>query len=134
MDTEFLVQMRQSNKSGSVRNDEISNLHLGSGAGPWVSIPCLLQGTSHIYGFHPPKQLTSKKQRTQKWDSTSNKSYRTVLVYVHRTQGSERQTWNPALKEVMIRSTCCNKAEKLQKKTSRIVQPGLTYGSQHLER
>ena len=39
MDTEFLVQIRQSNKCGSVSNDEIFNLHLGSGAGPWVSIP-----------------------------------------------------------------------------------------------
>ena len=48
MNTEFLVQMRQSNKCGSVRNDEIFNLHLGSGVGPWVSIPCLLQDTSHI--------------------------------------------------------------------------------------
>ena len=87
MDTEFMVQMRQSNKCGSIRNDEIFNLHLGSGAGPWVSIPCLLQDTSHIYWFHPPKQLTRKKQRTQKWDSTPNKSYCTALVYVHRTQG-----------------------------------------------
>ena len=34
MDTEFLVQMTQSNKCESVRNDEIFNLHLGSGAGP----------------------------------------------------------------------------------------------------
>ena len=34
MDTEFLVQMRQSNKCGIVRNDEIFNLHLGSSAGP----------------------------------------------------------------------------------------------------
>ena len=34
MGTEFLVQMRQSNKFGSVRNDEIFNLHLGSGVGP----------------------------------------------------------------------------------------------------
>ena len=62
MDTEFPVQMRQSNTCGSVRNDEIFNLHLGSGACPWVSIPCLLQDTSHIYWFHPPKQLTRKKQ------------------------------------------------------------------------
>ena len=68
MDTEFLVQMRQSNKCGSERNDEIFNLHLGSGAGPWISIPCLLQDTSHIYWFHPPEQLTRKKQRTQKSD------------------------------------------------------------------
>ena len=39
MDTEFLVQMRECNKCGSIRNDEIFNLHLGSGVGPWVSIP-----------------------------------------------------------------------------------------------
>ena len=30
----FLVQMRQSNKCGSVSRDEIINLHLGSGIGP----------------------------------------------------------------------------------------------------
>ena len=30
----FLVQMRQSDKCRSVRNDEIINLHLGSGADP----------------------------------------------------------------------------------------------------
>ena len=65
MNTQLLVQMRQSNKCGSVRNDEIFNLHLGSGASPWVSIPCLLQDTSHIDWFHPPKQLARKKQRTQ---------------------------------------------------------------------
>ena len=34
MDKEFLTQMRQSNKFGSVRNDEIFSLHLRSGAGP----------------------------------------------------------------------------------------------------
>ena len=73
MDTEFLVQMRQSNKCGSVRNDEIFNLHLGSGAGPSVSISCLLQDTSHINWSDPPKILTRKKQRTHKWDSTPNK-------------------------------------------------------------
>ena len=62
VDTEFQIQMRQSNKCESARNDEIFNLHLGSGAGPWVNIPCLLQDTSHIYWFHPPKQLTTKPQ------------------------------------------------------------------------
>ena len=30
----LLVQIRQFNKCGIVRNDEIINLHLGSGAGP----------------------------------------------------------------------------------------------------
>ena len=62
--------MRQSNKCGSVRNDEIFNLHLGSGADPWVSIFCLLKDTSHVYWFHPPEELTRKKKSTQKWDST----------------------------------------------------------------
>ena len=86
IDTEFLVQMRQSNKFGSVSNDEIFNLQVRSGAGPWVIIPCLLQDTSHIYRFHPPKQLTRKKQRIQKSDLTLKKLYRTTLVYKHRTQ------------------------------------------------
>ena len=63
LDTEFLVQMRQSNKCRSVRNDEIFNLHLGSSVGPWVSIPCLLQGTSHIYWFHLPKQIARKRNK-----------------------------------------------------------------------
>ena len=80
MDTEFLVQMRQSNKCGSVRIDAIFNLHLGCGAGPWVTISCLLQDTSNIYWFHLPKQLTRKKQRTRKRDSTPKKSYRTTLL------------------------------------------------------
>ena len=88
MDTEFLVQRRQSNKCGSIRKDEIFNLHLGSGGGPWVSIPWLLQDTSNIYWFHPPKQLTKKKkQRTQKWDSTPKKLYHTAFIYVYRSQG-----------------------------------------------
>ena len=42
-----LTRMRQSNGCGSVRNDEIFNLHLGSGAGHLIRIPCLLQDTSH---------------------------------------------------------------------------------------
>ena len=86
MDTEFLVQMRQSNKCGSVRGYEIFNLRLGSGVGRWASIPCLLQDMSHIYWFHPYKKLTIKKQRTQKWGSTPNKSYCTALVFVDRNQ------------------------------------------------
>ena len=62
MGIEFLVQIRQSNKCWSVRDDEIFNLHLESGVGPQVSIPCLLQGTSHICWFHLPKQFTRKNK------------------------------------------------------------------------
>ena len=63
MDIQFLVQMRQSDKCVSVRNDEIFKWHLGSGAGLWVSILCLLQDTCHIYWFHLPEQLTRKKAK-----------------------------------------------------------------------
>ena len=49
MVTELLVEMRQSNKYGSVMIGEIFNLYLGSVARPCVSVPCLLQDMSHIY-------------------------------------------------------------------------------------
>ena len=61
----FQVQLRQSKKCGSVRNDEIINLHLGSGAGLWVSIPCLLQGISHIYWFHLHKTINQEKRKVE---------------------------------------------------------------------
>ena len=83
MDTEFSVQMRQSNKCGSVRNDEIFNLHLGSGAGPWVSIPCLLQDTSHIYWFHPPNQIARKnKEPRNEIQLPTNRIVQPALRYV----------------------------------------------------
>ena len=63
-----LARMRQSNGYGSVRNEDIFKLHLGSGAGPSISIPCLLQYTSHI---HPPKQTSKKKQKILKKRSNS---------------------------------------------------------------
>ena len=49
MDMAFLLQMKQSHKCGSLRNDEIINSRLGSGTGPRASIPSHLQDTSHIY-------------------------------------------------------------------------------------
>ena len=38
-----------------------------SGAGPSVSISCLLQNTFHIYWFYLPKQSTRKKQIVLLW-------------------------------------------------------------------
>ena len=55
MDMEFLVKITQPNKCWSVRNDEIFNLHLESGAGTWGSIPCLLQDAGHITDSIHPK-------------------------------------------------------------------------------
>ena len=44
----FLVQMRQSDKYGSVRSVDIINFHVGSGAGLSASIPWLQRDPSHI--------------------------------------------------------------------------------------
>ena len=63
-----LVQMKPSNGSGSVKNNERFNLHFS--ASILISIPCLLQDTSCIHQFHPPKQLTKKKQKILKKSET----------------------------------------------------------------
>ena len=66
-----LLQMKQSDKYGSERNDRIFNLHLGSGAGTSVvSIPCLLQDTSHIHRFYLPNQSSKKRQIYEKRSSS----------------------------------------------------------------
>ena len=61
-----------------------------------------------------------------KKDHAPNKLYNFVLVFVHRTQGykEHRQTWNPAVKEVVTRLPCYKKEGRTQQKTSRIVYPG----------
>ena len=45
-----------------------------------------------------PNNHPKKKQNLLKKVLTHNKLYRIALAYAHRTQGEERQTWNPALK------------------------------------
>ena len=104
MDTEFLVQMRQSNKCGSVRNDEIFNLHFGSGEGPWISISCLLQDTSHIYWFHPPKQLTRKKAKNPEMRFNSQE----IVSYCFGLH-----TQNPGLREVDLRPSPKRGSDKI---------------------
>ena len=82
MNMTFMVEMIQSSKCESLTNDEIINLHLGSTAGPRVSIP-----------WHQPhllipssQTINQEKQRIQKWDPPSSKSCCTALGIVHRTQ------------------------------------------------
>ena len=106
---------------------------MGFGAGPWVGMPSLMQESSHIYSSHLHKQLTRKKERTQKCDSTPNKS--SYCLGLH--------TQNPRLREADLEPSpkrpsdkiniCWNKADRPQKKASCILQPGLTYWYQHLE-
>ena len=73
----FLVQMRQSNKCRGVRNNKIINSHLRSGSAPWLSIPCLLKDTSHIYRFHPPKKSATKKTKNPEMRS----NFQQIVLY-----------------------------------------------------
>ena len=85
----FLAQMRQCNGCGSVRNDEIFNLHLGSGAGPWVRIPRILLHSRHIHWLHLPKQWTKKKQKNPQ--KISNSQLITLYCLGLHTQNPEHR-------------------------------------------
>ena len=62
-----LARMRQSNGYGSVRNEDIFKLHLGSGARPFNQHPL----PPAIHQPHPPKQTSKKKQKILKKRSNS---------------------------------------------------------------
>ena len=130
----FLVKLRQSNKCGSVRNDQIINLHLGSGAAPESASPasCKTPAT-FIDSIRPNNQLGNK---------TKNPEMRcNCQQIVWYCLGLPTQ--NPGLREVDLEPSPKRDSDKIkmlkqrrntQQKASRIIQPGLTYGFQHLER
>ena len=73
--------MRQSNKCGSVRNEEIFNLHLRSGAIP-------LPPAKHQPHLLIPsaQKINQKKAKNQEMRFNSEKLYCTALAYLHKTQ------------------------------------------------
>ena len=116
----FLVKMRQSNKCVSVKTDEIINLHSGSDVSPWISIPCLLQETSHIYWFYAQKQSTMKKTKN------SEMRYNFQKMVLHATLATYTERW---VREVDLESSPNRGSDKInmlkqgrntQKKGSRI--------------
>ena len=119
-----LAQMRQSNGCGNVKNDVIFNLHLGSGAGSWVSIPCLLQDTTQKHLLHPPKE----SKETKNPEKRSNFCQVLLCCVGLRTQ-------NPGLREVDLEPSPkrgtgkinrLRQRRKKQHNTSRIVHPVLS--------
>ena len=72
-----LGQMRQSNRCGSVRNDEILNLHLGSGVVPGLSVPCLLQDTSYIHWLQDlaKRAIIDKILKDRDYEIATNRKY-----------------------------------------------------------
>ena len=64
MDMAFLVQMRESNKCGSVRSDEKVNLHLGSGATLESAFPASCKTpVKFIESIHPNNQPKNPEMR-----------------------------------------------------------------------
>ena len=134
MDMSFLVQVRQSSKCGSAKNAEIINLHLGSAVGPWVSIPCLLQDTSHTYWFHLPQTINQEKAENPEMRSSFQQIVSYCLGVCTQKPGLREVDLEPNPKRSSDKVNMQKQGRNTQKKASHIVQPRLTYGSLHLER
>ena len=69
-----------------------------------------------------------------KLDPTFNKSYCTCLGIHTQNPGLREVDLEPSPKRGSGKINLQQQGRNTQKKASRILQPGLTYGSQHLER
>ena len=89
----FLVQIRQSNKCGSARNDEIIELHLGSGisCGPLSQYP--LPPARHQPHLLIPSAQTINQERTKNPEMRSN--FQQIVSYC-----LDLHTQKPGLREV----------------------------------
>ena len=130
----FLVQIRQSNKCGSVRNDELIKLTLGIWCRPLSQHP--LPPARHQPHLLIPSAQTINQEKTNNPEMRS--TFQQIVSYCLGLH-----TQNPGLREVDLEPSPERGSDKInmqkqerntQKKASCIVQPGLTYGSQHLER
>ena len=87
MDKEVLVQMRQSNKCESVRMMKYSTYTLGIWCRPLSQHP-LAPARHQPHLLIPSIQtINQKNPKNPEIDSPPNKSCRTSLIYVQRTQG-----------------------------------------------
>ena len=89
----FLVQMRQSNKYGSVRNGEVINLHLVSGTLESASLP----PAKHQPRLLIPSTQTINKEKTKNPEMRSNFQQIVLYCLVLHTQ-------KPRLREVHMES------------------------------
>ena len=121
-----LAQTKESDECGSVKNDEILHLHLGSVGGLWVSIPCLFQNTGHTHwSLCPINQPTSDKKF---WKRSNSQQIVSYCLRLHTQNGGLREVdlqgspkrGNNKINRLKLRK------KKTQQKTSHILQPGLT--------
>ena len=69
-----------------LRNGDIFNLHLGSGACPMSQHPQPPKRHQQ-HPLTPSAQSSKKKEKILKKEQTAAKSYRIALAYVHATHG-----------------------------------------------
>ena len=130
----FLVQIRHPNKCGSVRNDEIIKLTLGIWCGPLTQDP--LPPARHQPHLLIPSAQTINHEKTKNPEMRSN--FQQIVLSclgLHiQNLGLREVDLEPSPKRGSDKINMQNLGRNTQKKASRIVQPGLSYGSQHLER
>ena len=128
----FLGQMRQSYKSGSVRNHEIISLHLGSCA-PFSQDP-LPPARHQLQLFAPSAQtINQEKKRIQKWDPTSKQIISYCLGLRTQNSGPREVDLEASPERGSDKINLQKQGTDTQKKASCIILPGLIYGSQDLE-
>ena len=117
--------MRQPNKCESARNDEIINLHLGSGAGPESASPASCKTTATFTDSIHPKQSTRKKTKNPEM----RVNFEQIVLHC-----LDLHTQNPGLREVDLQPSPKRGSDKINiqkqgrkthKKASHIIQPGL---------
>ena len=91
MDAELLIQMRKSDKCGSVRNDDIFNLTLGISCGPLSQHP--LPPTRHQPHLLIPSAETTNQKNTKNPEMRFNSQQIVSYCLGLHTQ-------NPGLREV----------------------------------
>ena len=103
--------MRQSRKCGSVRNDEVINLHLGFGASPESACPASCKAPVTIIGsVWPNNQPGENKQSKNEIQLPINRILLPWSTY------TEPRTKNAAPREVVNKSTSRNKEETPKRK------------------
>ena len=134
MDSEFLVQRRQSNKCGKCK--EWWNIQLTLGI--WCR---LLSQHPLPPGRHQPhlliisaKAINPKKAKNPELRFNSQQIVSYCLGVCTHKSGLREVDLEPSPKRGSDKINMLNNAEKLKKKTISIIQPGLTNGSQHLVR
>ena len=140
MDVVFLVQIRQSKKCGSVRNDEIINsvnndeLTLGIWCGPLSQqhpLP-LARHQSHL--LIPSAKIINQEKKESRNDIQLPTNRIELPWPTYTEPRAKRRDLEPSPKRCSDKINMLKQGKNTQKKASHIVQPGLTYGSQHLER